>query len=242
MVRSNRQFDSVLEHQINSRMYYISTSFEFSPTARKFILDYYARSNLFGTNFLHGEDMSQETPLKQTIWVNGIVGQELKSFLAPYGCDLSYRGITFFICNTKESYLGNPHIDSTPDGSIDNVDEYMQGSGTVINSRFSVMILGNPEDPLTWWNNMQFGDERMVAHQFKYINGKEYVAKNIPGNSMEERWAYLGEPTHVASNVFTPSAFIKTDCAHTITCSPVPRLMLTVPLNKSIKELSGNVA
>jgi hypothetical protein len=223
-------------------MYYIPTSFDFSPAARKFILDYYARSKLFSKNFFHGEDMVQETPQKQAIWTRSIAGRELMNFLEPYGCDLSYGGITFFMCNTTEPFLGNPHIDSTPESPSDELHEYMHGSGTVVRSRFSVMILGNPEDPLTWWNHMQFGDERMVAHRFKYIDGREYVAKNIPGDSMEERWRYLGKPSHVASNVFTPSAFIKTDCAHTITCSPVPRLMLTVPLNKSIEELSGNIA
>ena len=186
--------------------------------------------------------MAQETPIKQAIWTHSIVGKELKSFLEPYGCDLSYGGITFFMCNTTKLFLGNPHIDSTPKDPSNDLHEYMHGSSNVIKSRFSVMILGNPDDPLTWWNHMHFGDERMVAHPFKYIDGKEYVAKSVPGDSVEERWQYLGEPSYVASNVFAPSAFIKTDCAHTITCSPVPRLMLTVPLNKSIEELSGNVA
>jgi hypothetical protein len=219
-------------------MYYINTSFDFSPNAKKFILDRFAESKLFSKNFGHAEDILQETPLRKQMWVNSIAGQELKTFLKQYNCDLSYGGITFFVCNTTESFLGNPHIDSSPDESVNGIDTYLQGSNTIIKARFSVMLLGNPEDPLTWWNDMPFGDPRLITHRFKYINGIEYFAKNIPGNSMEERWAYLGEPSHIASNVFTPSAFIKTDCAHTITCSPVPRLMLTVPLNKSIEELA----
>lgn len=233
-----RWFETTTGYHINILMYYISKSFDFSPAAKKLILDYYAGINLFKKNFYHGEDMVQETSFKQSIWTNSIVGKELKSYLAPYGCDLGYGGITFFICNTTDTYLGNPHIDSMPDAFTEEADEYMQDVSTVIKSRFSVMLLGNPEDPLTWWNHMQFGDKRLVAHQFRYINGKNYSAKNIPGDSMEQRWEYLGNPTHISGNVFTPSAFIKTDCAHTITCSPVPRLMLTVPLNKSIEELS----
>jgi hypothetical protein len=94
---------------------------------------------------------------------------------------------------------------------------------------------------MTWWGHMQFGDPRLVDHEFKYITGETYFSKNIPGDSMPERWDYLGEPTCVANNYLLPSAFVKTDCAHTVTCSPGPRLILAVSLNKTVEEISNHL-
>ena len=85
---------------------------------------------------------------------------------------------------------------------------------------------------------MRYGDERMVDSSYVDLNGIEYISKSVIGNTMKERWNYLGEPTMIASNILTPSAFVKTDCVHTVTCSAGPRLIVTVALNKSIEELA----
>jgi hypothetical protein len=171
------------------------------------------------------------------LWSKGIVGKEINAFLKQYDCEIDDE-ITFFMSNTTETYIGNPHIDSRFDESMNGTDLYVHNPSTRIDTRFNIMILGNPADEMTWWNHMCFGDERLVDIKFNYIASTSYVAKNIPGNSNKERWEYLGTPSHIAGNILTPSGFIKTDCAHTVTCSPVPRLILTVPLRKTIEDLA----
>jgi len=208
-------------------MYFHQSSFKFSDNATQYILTKYA--SVFDNNFMHDLDINQYYGNNQTEWHDSIVGHELNTYLKQYKCDTSYYGITTFICNTTDTYLGNPHVDTR-------IDE--NGVQTTIKSRLNVLVLGNPTDNMFWWGTMIYGDEQMIDSPYKDLNGAEYVSKSVPGNTMCERWDYLGKPTMIANNILTPSAFVKTDCAHTVTCSPGPRLILTVALNKSIEELA----
>jgi len=213
-------------------MYYLQTDFDLSDAARKFALDQYR--DRFTENFYHGEDTLECSPQRQHLWKNSIVGKEINEFLNRYDCDIFWNEIVFFISNTKETFLGNPHIDSKLE---ENEETFTHNQSSRIKTRFNIRILGNPLDMMTWWGHMQFGDPRLVDHEFKYITGETYFSKNIPGNTMRERWDYLGEPTCVANNYLLPSAFVKTDCTHTVTCSPGPRLILAVAIDKTIQEL-----
>lgn len=208
-------------------MYFHQSSFKFSDNATQYILTKYA--SVFDNNFMHDLDINQYYGNNQTEWHDSIVGHELNTFLKQYKCDTSYYGITTFICNTTDTYLGNPHVDTRFD---------KHGVPSIIKSRLNVLVLGNPTDNMFWWGTMIYGDEQMIDSSYKDLNGIEYMSKSVPGNTMRERWDYLGKPTMVANNILTPSAFVKTDCAHTVTCSPGPRLILTVALDKSIEELA----
>jgi hypothetical protein len=216
-------------------MFYYKSNFDFSAKTKQSLLDYF--SIKFKTNFPHAEAIEEEHPYKKFLWVKTAAGQELEVFLKKFNCDLNHDGITFFISNTINYYIGNPHIDSIPDSKTSDSDAYLHTDGSRIKSRFSVMVLGNPQDPMYWWDSIPFGDPRLVVNEFKYLNNERYYSLNIPGSNTEERWNYLGQPTIVADNVWTPSAFIKTDCAHTVNCSPGPRLMVTVALEKSVEEI-----
>jgi hypothetical protein len=178
---------------------------------------------------MHDLDINQYYGNNQTEWHRSIVGYELNNYLKQFDSNTSYYGITTFISNTTDTYLGNPHVDTRFD---------MQGLPSMIKSRLNVLVLGNPSDNMFWWDTMSYGDERMIDSSYVDLNGIEYVSKSVPGNTMCERWDYLGKPTMTANNILTPSAFVKTDCVHTVTCSAGPRLILTVALNKSIEELS----
>jgi hypothetical protein len=213
-------------------MYYLQTDFDLSDAARKFTLSQYR--DRFTENFYHGEDTRECSPQRQLMWKNSIVGREINEFLQQYGCNIHWDEIVFFISNTSELFLGNPHIDSKLE---ENERMFTHQQSSRIKTRFNVRILGNPLDTMTWWEHMQFGDTRLVTHEFKYITGETYFSKNIPGNTMRERWDYLGEPSHTANNYLMPSAFVKTDCAHTVTCSPGPRLILAFGIDKTIQEL-----
>jgi hypothetical protein len=203
--------------------YYHSTDFNFSMEARQWVLDRY-ENKLIG-NIGHDTDLTQYSPEAQAEWQNSIVGRELNSYLAQFGADTSYHGINVFRCT-----LGNPdpHIDTKSD---------LEGNVSRINCRFNVMILGNKGDPLIWWNHFQYDDERIVDSKFLAPNGREYTNKSVPGNSTQARYEFLGAPTHVQRDLYNPSAFVKTDCAHTVHFTPGPRLIVTVALNKSIEEL-----
>ena len=194
------------------KKYYHSTQFEFSPTARQWILDWY--QNKFDTSFGHNTDFNLYNDHAQHVWQTSIVGQELNDFLRAYGADTSYYGINAFVCN-----LGNPppHIDTKIDSDL---------KLCKIKSRFNVMVLGRTDDPLTWWD---VDYEDCMDSTFQAPDGNYYPTKVAP--------ATLPDPALSAANVYTPSAFVKTDSVHSVEFTPGPRLIVTVALDKSIEEL-----
>ena len=53
------------------------------------------------------------------------------------------------------------------------------------------------------------------------------------------RWKWLGEPTHCEDRLLAPSAFVRTNCPHTVSVSPGPRIIVTVAFDKTIEEIAG---
>ena len=210
-------------------IFYYKTQFKFSDAATNWILQKY--EPLLKTEFAHDLDITQYSVKLQVEWYHSLPGQELRKFLSQYNCDTSYYGINVFVSNMKSTFKGNPHIDTRFDA---------EGNTASINTRFNVMVLGNPNDEMVWWESMQYDDARLISNTFTDITGKEYSSNGIPGNSIEDRWNYLGEPTTKVSNLLMPSAFVKTDCAHTVSVSAEPRLVVTVAFNKSIEEIINN--
>jgi hypothetical protein len=192
--------------------------------ARNWVLDRYA-GRLEG-NIGHDTDLTQYTPSAQAEWSNSIVGKELNAFLSQYGCNTEFGGINVFMCT-----LGNP------DPHIDTKSDIETGIVYRIKSRLNVMVMGNPHDPLIWWSNFTYDDPRITETKFQAPDGREYTNKSVPGGDTQGRYAFLGAPDHVARNVYTPSAFVRTDCAHTVHFIPGPRLIVTVALDKSIEDL-----
>ncbi len=205
--------------------FYHKTEFKFSSAAVSWILSRY--QHRYNDIFFHDLDITQSDPKSQAEWHASLPGRELRTFLLGYNCDTSYYGINVFLSNTKELVRGNPHIDA----------KFTKDNTFKIKSRFNVMVLGNPEDSMVWWNTMQWGDERLINHPFTTITGKSYVSKAIPGTTPNERWEFLGKPTEEVTNLLTPSAFVRTDCAHTIYTSGQPRLIVTVALDKTLEEI-----
>jgi hypothetical protein len=203
--------------------YYHSTTFNFSMEARNWVLDRYTGrlDGLIG----HDTDLTQYTPQAQAEWANSIVARELNQFLAQFGVDTGYNGINVFLCT-----LGNP------DPHIDTKSDY-EGHVYKIKTRFNTMVLGNPHDPLAWWGSFTYDDPRIEETKFLAPNGREYTNKSVPGDDTQGRYEFLGAPDYVARDIYTPSAFVRTDCAHTVHFTPGPRLIVTVALDKTIEEL-----
>jgi len=210
--------------------FYHKLDFDLSPVARQWVIDRYA--SRFKEYFWHDADMTQVfDKIAQAEWITGPVGQELIPFLATYGCDTGFQGISAFISNTQEDYPGNPHLDIKVGEDL---------SQDIIKSRINIMILGDPNDEMVWWDWLSYGDTRLREAEyttFLFDQERKFKCVNVPGDTKLERLEFLGEPTHRERNLLTPSAFVRTDCAHTANVSAGPRLIVTVPLDKTIEEL-----
>jgi len=204
--------------------FFHKTNFDFSTKAKNWILARY--QDKFNRKFYHDLDITQYD--SQVEWHNSLAGKELIEFLSKYNCDTNYYGISAFISNMPYDIKSNPHIDT----------KFKQGNSYRIKTRFNVMVLGNPQDPMVWWDHIEYGNSKLIESKFHSITGQEYCSKSIPGNDPISRWDYLGTPTIQTSNLLTPSAFVKTDCAHAVILSSVPRLIVTVALDKTLSEIT----
>lgn len=205
--------------------FYHKTSFEFSTEAKSWVLDRYHMR--FNQHFFHDFDPTQINSHSQIQWRDSIAGQEIIDFLKQYNCTIDYYGIGVFISNTETQIYSNPHSDI----------KFSNGTQSKIKSRFNVMILGNQSDEMVWWQDFEYNDARSIDTKFTSSMGHSYVSKSVPGNNPSERWDYLGEPTFRAGNILTPSAFVKTDCAHAVILSSEPRLLVTVAIDRSLSEI-----
>ena len=202
-------------------MFYQHSNFSFSKEACLWALAQY--SNKLNSKVAHVLDVIPD----QKQWSNSLIGQELNEFLSKYNLNTKQHGIGVFISNDTRPWV-NPHID------------YMISNGKIVlvKSRFNVMILGNPNDTMVWWPAWTSDDARIIYNEYKDINNNNFWLPGIPGNTIEERCVLLGPPeittTFYQNNT---SAFVKTDCAHTINVSPEPRLIVTVGFDKSLEEI-----
>ena len=205
------------------------TSFDFSQQAKDWILDRY--TGRFNRNFNHNLDSTQGTIQIQQEWHRSIAGRELIEFLAQYNCNTSHFGISAHVSNQAVNAMCNPHIDfiTTKDGMRNNV-----------LSRFNVLILGNPLDTMHWWPDMLYNHPALVDITRKNNQtGFEFKSKVVPGDTIQDRINFLGTAPIIEANVSLPSAFVKTDCVHSVNLSPGPRLVITVAFNKSVDEITA---
>jgi len=208
-------------------MLYHSLNFDVSQESKDWILNRY--DDKLSQHVWHDYDISQYLENRQKEWHASILGKEINEFLSTYKLNTSYFGISAFVSNANEYYLGNPHVDSKLDKNLNLFR---------IKTRFNVMILGNPKDPMIWWDSIDYDDSRLTTEEYNYWDNQYFkYTKSIPGKTKEERLQFVGQTNLVVENVLTPSAFIKTDCAHTVNVSPGPRLILSVALDKSIEEI-----
>ena len=199
-------------------MHYFQTDFDFSDGTKKLIKKRF--ENFWVKEFEHDAEYAT---LKNIFDISSI-GKELRTFLKSYDIDFKYGGVNAFISNTTSYTKTNPHVD------VLHKDNFLP-----IKSRFNVMILGNPNDPMIWWKDFTFGNPNHVKHKFSYF-GKEYESLGVPGESIKERLEYLGAPSCIKHNLLTPSAFVNTFSAHALEISPGPRLIISVPIDKHIDQ------
>jgi len=202
-------------------MFYRKTDFEFSKQSKDLIVSLF--SDRWKESFPHDVEYGS---LKALGSDTNTIYEELNLFLLGYNLNCSYAGISIFLSNLREKTKTNPHIDIL----------HKNKERLPISARFNIMILGNPNDPMFWWNKMKFGDPDHIENTFTYF-GKPYRSLGIPGNTVEERWNYLGEPTEIKNNLLTPSSFVNTINAHALELSPGPRLIVSVPFDKNIEDI-----
>lgn len=209
-------------------LYYHKLDFKLSQRAKDWLLGRY--KDQLNSKIYHDADVTQVFSEEfQKEWKSSPVGQEVQEFLDHYDLDTTFFGITAFVHNVNEFYLGNPHVDSMVDKDL---------NFKRLKTRLNIMVLGNPEDPMEWWDWMDFDDNRYVSADYNTIDGRPFsYPKSIPGNTKEDKFKFLGKPTLIVKNALTPSAFVKTDCVHNVSLSPGPRLIVTVCFDKTIEEI-----
>jgi hypothetical protein len=220
---------------IDTTKYYHKLDFDLSPAAKQWVVDRYR--DKFTEKFYHHDDTKEFFSKQfQDEWHASPVGEEISNFLKTYNCDCEL--IYTFVCNRDEYYPGNPHIDIQCKSLFNSVLGTSLTEEVVVKTRLNIMVLGNPNDEMVWWGDFHY--KNPLLKDVEYIDlstGHPFTCRNVPGATKEDRLKFVGTPDCVARNILTPSAFVKTDCAHTVNCSPVPRIIITVPLDKSIDEL-----
>jgi len=199
-------------------MFYIKSTFKFSKQASQYIINFYLK--VFENYFIH--DLMDNLPRNFFITPPG---KELREYFLKLNIIDKIDKVQVFVSNSKNWYKGNPHLDLT-----------WNNPPKIIKSRFNILILGDPFDKMHWWGHMNTIDQ-LTIQEFTYLNGSKYKSYAVPGTTVENRWEYLAEPTLSVANLILGSAFVKTNCVHTVNVSPGPRLILTVLLKDSIENI-----
>lgn len=198
---------------------YYQTNFTLSARGNNFIINLY--KNFFQKNFEHDADYNTI----RNVWKISPIFNELKLFLETYNIDLNKCFVNTFVSNTLQSTKTNPHVDVLNNGKL-----------APIKTRFNILILGNPFDPMIWWDKFEFGNKNHIVKNFQA--GKHlYKSMAVPGNNIQERLDFLGNPSLVKHNLLMPSAFVNTFVAHALEISPGPRLVLSVGIDKELTEI-----
>ena len=200
-------------------MFYYQTDFDFSPSAKQYIKNIYKHK--FNQNYYH--DLESEkliSPISPP-------GREIVKFLSIYNLNINYQGIMAFTSNSGVWFEGNPHVDIIR----------INGEQVPIRTRFNIMIEGNIDDTMYWWKDISWGSDQLIQNQFTLKSGITYNSYSIPGDSPMERWDYMGEPSDKKDKLLTPSAFVRTDCTHTVNVSPGPRLIITVAFAETFDDI-----
>ena len=200
-------------------MFYYQTDFDFSPSAKQYIKNIYKHK--FNQNYYHDLDSEKLiSPLS-------LPSREIVKFLSKYNLNTKYQRITAFTSNSDVWFEGNPHVDIIR----------IKGEQVPIRTRFNIMIEGNIDDTMYWWKDISWGSDRLIQNQFTLKSGITYNSYSIPGDSPKERWDYMGEPFNKKDKLLTPSAFVRTDCTHTVNVSPGPRLIITVAFAETFDDI-----
>jgi hypothetical protein len=203
---------------------FIKSDFKFSQESLdwikatfEFVKDKNEGHDLFKTEF-------SERKLGRKVSFEGSLAlEEIKNYLKKFGIDDSYfddlTGPDIFFSNKPHPSPHFPHFD------------LLRKIG-LVKSRFNVCVIYGLNDDMFWWEDVVPGHPLVMPDYRQQIG--------LKGTTSQERLSYLGNPTSIAENMYndTCSAFVRTDCAHSITIkNPGVRLVVTVALNKSIDEL-----
>lgn len=174
------------------------------------------------TEFDHRMEVPQEN-----IWKFTGVKNELDDFFVTKKLTIEYKRITVFLSNLQKPYNTNPHIDLI----------HEENNIFPVKTRFNILCQGNTDDSMFWWENCKWGDQRIIKRSFTTYNGISYRTFGVIGDSVEDRYKILGQPSFIKNKLLTSGSFIKTDIAHAINISPGPRLIVSIEIDKSIEEI-----
>lgn len=201
-------------------MFYRRSQFKFTDKANEYIKSMFL--DLFKEKFNH--DLYRKIPKDFLLTPPG---KELRSYFNKIGTKINE--VQAFVSNSDEWFRGNPHMDLTPGLNAQ-----------IIHTRFNILILGNSQDKMYWWSSVD-SIGQLEIKEFPYFGNTKYKSYGVRGETIDERWNNLGEPTCSISNLLMPSAFVKTNCVHTVNVSPSKRLILTIPIDSTLEDISSSI-
>jgi len=200
-------------------MFYRS-NFVLSNESQANIIDYY--KEIWSNHFPH---RLETLPIS---WYNKNLGKEILAFLNSYNLFPYYTGLTVFLSNVKTETITNPHVDVL----------HKNTKLLPIKSRFNILCLGE-SGSMIWWNTMKWGQKDLVLTTFKTYTNIEYESYAIPGDDLQDRLEYLGDPHLIEDDILKPCSFVCTEYAHALKLSSGPRIVVSVGFDlpfENIKE------
>lgn len=201
-------------------MYY-KTSFDLSNDAKTEILDYY--KDAWQNYFEHRLEFLPQN------WLFSLAGREIRQYLSKLNLFPFYTGINVFLSNTEKSKYTNPHVDVLHGSTL-----------RPILSRFNIKCKGD-SDTMHWWNCIKWGSGNLVRQKFTSFRGINYESYAIPGNSIEDRYNFLGKPFLSIKDVLTPSAILNTEYAHSLYIPAGPRVVVSVGFDITFNKIIDNI-
>lgn len=194
-------------------MYLLKTDFELSDKLKNLIIIQYQKK--WNSNFFH--DLEQKVNP-----INPLINKEVTWFLKNFNQDLSIQRFEIFTSNLDYRQKTNPHIDINHSVPI-----------TPIKSRFNIPLIISNNEIMFWWDHIKF--EHLIETEFSY--NQTYRSLGIPGNTVQERWQYLGPPSFTEENIYSTCTFINTNLVHALEINSGPRLILSAVINLDLDSL-----
>lgn len=201
-------------------MYY-KTVFRLTEDAKNEILNYY--KGIWSNNFEHRLEFLPHQ------WLSSLPGIEISKFLSTFKLSPYYTGINVFLSNTTQNTYTNPHVDILHKSKL-----------LPILTRFNTKCQGD-DDIMYWWNDCKWGSDKLIKKNFTSYSGVNCESLAIPGESITDRYKFLGNPTLSISNVLTPSAFVNTEFAHSLYIPKGPRIVLSVGFNQTFHNILDKI-
>lgn len=203
---------------------YKTVNFKFSDSSWSWLQSFtepitadYQKNAVAPNALVRFSDLQLETFLASEPWA------ELTLLMSSYNLSNLYPQLFIYkqLHQQRKIILGNPHIDTT-DGD---------GTETDVPVRFNILLNGDENTEMHWWN-IDRNSPVIVNEKFTNPMGQTVGRLQVPGNTLNDKWALLGEPMSRSNSLAKKqeyASFVRTDILHALNWTGCnPRLILSV--------------